>query len=197
MKIYSDLIEENLTIQFAWDDNNLDTHDEFLLAAIRLADTIILHYSLDNTYPHVRNLLKENDINQVVKYKDNIEYNYILNHLKMFSDAILFDRKKKDEGNIKLYLRNCFLTDEHIESLQPCIPYLENLIIAVNDKISSQSMKCMSDAVMEAIKINNTSNLKLIDLSQCNLTDEHIESLQPCIPYLEKLNISNNKNMSS
>ena len=197
MKIYSDLIEENVNIQFAWDDNNLDTHDEFLLAAIRLADTIILHYSLDNTYPHVRNLLKANDVKKVVKYKDDIEFNNKPNHLKMFSDAILIDRKKRDEDNIKLNLSYCFLTDEHIESLKPCIPYLENLIIAVNKKMSYLSMKCTSDAVMEAIKINNTSNLKLIDLSWCNLTDEHIVSLQPCIPYLENLILKGNEKMSS
>ena len=197
MRIYSDLVEENLNIQFACDDNNLDTHDEFLLAAIRLADTITLHYSLDNAYPHVRNLMKANDVNKVVKYEDNIEFNNKPNHLKMFSDAILIDQKKRDEGNIKLYLRTCFLTDEHIESLKPCIPYLENLIISVNENISSQSMKGISDAVMEAIKINNTSNLKLIDLSQCNLTDEHIESLQACIPYLENLIMKGNETMSS
>ena len=66
-----------------------------------------------------------------------------------------------------------------------------------NHKMSFQSMRFISDAVMEAIEINNTSNLKLIDLSRCNLTDKHIESLQPCIPYLENLVITDNENMSS
>ena len=31
-----------------------------------------------------------------------------------------------------------------------------------------------------------------MDISYCDLTDEHIKCLQPCIPYLEKLTISGN-----
>ena len=196
MKIYSDRMEDHLAIQFAWGDNKLDTHDEFLLAAISLADTITLHYSLDITYPHVRNLLNSNDGNKDVKYQHNIEINHTPNQLKMFSDSILFDRKR-DKPNTELDLSRCNLTDDHIESLQPCIAYLDNLIIKGNTKMSSQSMRFISDAVMEAIKINNTSNLKLIDLSRCNLTDEHIEGLQPCIAYIENLIINANGKMSS
>ena len=197
MKIYSDLMEENLTIQFALDDDNLDTHDEFILAAISLADTIILHCSLDKIYPHIRNLLKSYDVNKDVKYQHNIE-KYTLNHLQMLSDSILYSRNKLDQGNIKFRLRNCSISDEHIEILQPCIPYLENLSISnTTGEMSSQSMKCISDSVMEAIKINNKINMKSIELVKCNLTDEHIESLKPCIPYLENLIISANENMSS
>ena len=44
---------------------------------------------------------------------------------------------------------------------------------------------------MEAISYN-TNNLKLIKVSYCNLSDKHIESLRPCIPYLENLIIENN-----
>ena len=193
MKIYSDRKEEHLAIQFAWDDNN---HDEFLLAAISLADTITLHYSLDMTYPHVRNILNSNYGNKDVKYQHNIEANHTPNQLKMFSDSTVIDRKR-DKRNTKLLLRRCSLTDDHIESLQPCIPYLENLIIYDSRNMSSQSMRFISDAVMEANKINNTSNLKLLEVSYCNLTDTHIKRLQPCIPYLENLIINHNRNMSS
>ena len=193
MKIYSDRIEDHLVIQFAWDDNK---HDEFLLEAISLADKITLHYSLDSTYPHVCNILSSNDGKKDVKYQHNIESNHTPNQLKMFSDSILID-PKRDKRNIKLALRRCSLTDDHIKSLQPCIPYLENLIITHNSKMSPQSMRFISDAVMEAIKINNTINLKLINLAWCNIRDEHIECLQPCIPYLENLIINGNQEISS
>ena len=146
MQVYSDSMEENLTIQFAWDDNNLDTYDEFLIEAISLADTINLYYSLDNAYPHIRNLLKSNDFNKDVSYQQLIKLNYTPNHLQMFSDSILYNRKKLDQANIKLELYNCSLTDEHIEMLQPCIAYLENLIISANSEMSSQSMKFISDS---------------------------------------------------
>ena len=195
MQIYSDSMEENLTIQFAWDDDNLDTHDEFILAAISLADTITLHYSLNNTYPHIRNLLKSNDVNKDVKYEHDIRSNYTLNHLQMFSDSALYSRKKLDQGNINLNLSHCNLTDEHIEMLQPCIPYLENLIISHDREMSSQSMKFISDSVMKA-NIYNKSNLKSLNIAYCNLTNEHIESLHPCISYLENLIITANKQMS-
>ena len=196
MRIYTDLTKDNITIQFALDDNNLDTHDEFLLAAICLADTITLHSSLDNIYPHIRNLLKSNDVNQEVKYQHNFQLDYTLDQLKMLSDSILNSRKELDKGNIKLKLSNCSITGEHIEMLQLCIPYLENLSISDNREMSSQYMKCILDSVMEAIKINNKINLNLIYLATCNLTDQHIESLQPCIPYVANLIITGNKQMS-
>ena len=112
------------------------------------------------------------------------------------SDAVM-ETNIYNKRNLKLLnLRSCHLTDEHIESLQPCIPYLENLIITGNKEMSSQSMKSISDSVMEANSYN-TNNLKLIDVSYCNLTDKHIESLQPCIQYLENLIIYGNREMSS
>ena len=94
-------------------------------------------------------------------------------------------------------LQDCDLRDTDIESIQPCIPYLEDLNISRNKKMSSQVIRHISDSIIKAIEINNTCNLKFINLSNCHLIDQHIESLQPCIPYLEDLDISLNKKMSS
>ena len=117
--------------------------------------------------------------------------------MKSISDAVMETIKINNTSKLILInLTRCNLTDEHIESLQPCIPYLENLIMKGNDKMSCQSMRFISDAVMEGIEINNTRNLKLIDLSWCNQTDKHIGSLQACIPYLDNFNISGNAKLS-
>ena len=45
MEIYSDS-NESLNIQLAYNDDNVDTHNEFLLSAISLVNTIILCSSL-------------------------------------------------------------------------------------------------------------------------------------------------------
>ena len=57
-------------------------------------------------------------------------------------------------------------------------------------------MKYISDSITNAIEINNTCRITLIELSCCNLTDDHIACLQPCITYLEDLDISHNLEMS-
>ena len=101
--------------------------------------------------------------------------------MKCISDSVMEALKIINKINLKLIdLASCNLTDEHIQSLKPCLPYLENLIIKGNKKMSSQSMKCIAEAVMEA-NIYNLRNLKSLNLEHCNLTDAHIENLQPCI----------------
>ena len=118
--------------------------------------------------------------------------------MKYISDSIIKAIKLNNICNLKVInLDNCNLTDEHIESFQPCIQYLENLDISHNFEMTSQAMRYVSDSILKAIGINNTCNLKVINLPDCNLTDEHIESLQPCIPYLQDLDLSINSKMSS
>ena len=95
-----------------------------------------------------------------------------------------------------LHLRYCNLFNEHIKALQPCIPYLKKRFLNGNSKMSYRAMKYISDSVMTEILTSNTCNLELIDLSYCNLTDKHIECLQPCIPYLESLVIYGNDSLS-
>ena len=202
MKLYAhldakaDYNKRLITIQLAYNDNNVDTHNEFLLSAISLVNTIELSYSLDNMYPFVRDLLKANKIIKDIIYDTTLPSVPSPSHMKMIYDSILM-RQHGDKSNINIDLSCKRFTDVHIANLQPCIPYLENLALSVNSEMSSLSMKYISDTILDAIEINNTCNIKLIDLSHCNLTDEHIERLQPCIPYLENLDISHNFIMSS
>ena len=195
MKLYSDYTQ-SITIQLAYNDNTVGTHNEFLLSAITLVNTIELSYSLDDMYPFVRDLLKANKIIRNVLYDINLSDKPGANHMKMISDSILTSQHG-DKRIINIDLPCKQLTDVHIENLQPCIPYVENVDLSINSEMSSLSMMYISDTIMDAIKINNTCTIKLIRLVNCNLTDEHIECLQPCIPYLEDLDISYNFEMSS
>ena len=194
MRLYSNERDETITIELAYNDNNVDTHNEFLLSAISLVNTIELDYSLDNMYPFVRDLLKANKISTNVQYDINLSDVSTPNHLKMIYDSILMGQCG-DKSNINIKLSCTRLTDEHIKRLQPCISYLEKLTLSVNES-PSQFMKYIADYIMNEIETNNTCNLKLINLDNCHLTDEHIESLQPCIPYLQNLDISRNRKMS-
>ena len=99
--------------------------------------------------------------------------------------------------NLKVMdISHCDLTDEHVKCLHFCIPYMENVILSGNSKMSFISMKYISDALMkvnkEEIDTSKACKLKRIDISFCDLTDQHIEYLLPCIPYLETLSISGN-----
>ena len=194
MELHADYTEP-ITIQLSNNDNNVETHSEFLLSTISLVSTIELSYSLDNMYPFVRDLLKENKIIKNEIYDSSLPTAPTPFHIKMFSDSILMSQHG-DKSNINIDLPCKQLTDAHIANLQPCIPYADNLNLSMNSEMSSQSMKCLSDSIMKTIEINNTCNIKLIDISYCNLVDEHIESLQPCIPYLEDLQLSGNSKMS-
>ena len=93
-------------------------------------------------------------------------------------------------------IRRCDLTDQHMKSLQQCIPYLETLNIGSNSGMSSKSMEYICNVLVKNMEINKFCNLAFMDISQCDLTDEHIKCLQPCIPYMEHLNISGNSKMS-
>ena len=150
MKLYSDY-KESITIQLAHNDHNVDTHKEFLLSAIRLVNTIELSYSLYNMYPFVRDLLKANKIIKNVVYDITLSDKPTPTHMKMISNSILM-LPSGDKGNVDIDLSNKRLTDEHIESLQPCIPYLENLSLRANSGMSSQAMKYISDSIMKEIK---------------------------------------------
>ena len=195
MKLFSDYYD-SINIQLAYNDNNVDTHNEFLLSAISLVNTIELNYSLANIYPHVRDLLKANKIINNVIYDSKLPDVPSPNDIKMISDSILMGQRG-DKSNINIDLSHKGLTDEHIESLQPCIPNLESLSLRANPEMSSQAMKYISDTILKSIEINNTLNIKLLDLSDCNLSDEHIERLHPCTPYFEDICMSYNGKMSS
>ena len=57
IKLYPDYTE-SITIQLAYNDNTVDTYNEFLLSAITLVSTIELSSELDSMYPFVRDLLE-------------------------------------------------------------------------------------------------------------------------------------------
>ncbi|XP_057309591.1 NACHT, LRR and PYD domains-containing protein 14-like [Hydractinia symbiolongicarpus] len=107
-------------------------------------------------------------------------------------EAVNKDTKKLEE----LKLSNCDLTDDHIKHLQPCIPYLESLDLSRNYTMTSNSMESISKCVTEAFS-KNTNKFEELNLSTCNLNDDHITHLQPCIPYLESLDLSCNYTMTS
>ena len=197
MKVFSmsDPTENILTIQLNYDElEPLDTHRNILSSTVTLVDTITFDYSLGNTYPQIRQLIKHMETSK------NIMFSGIpstATKREMTPCQLLFlSDSRRNEWTLEMDLSNCNLTDLHIKHLQPHIPYLEKLELRGNSKMSSESMKSISDVLMQSIE-NNKYNLDVINISYCDLRDQHIEYLQPCIPYLKSLNISGNSNMLS
>ncbi|XP_057297077.1 NACHT, LRR and PYD domains-containing protein 3-like [Hydractinia symbiolongicarpus] len=116
--------------------------------------------------------------------------------MKYISDSII-QAVEENKSNLEdLNLTNCELTDNHIKSLQSCIPYLKELDLSENDAMSPVSMKYISDAITEAVK-KNTNKLKGIDFSYCGLSDDHIKNLCSCLPNFERVYLSGNKKIST
>ena len=200
MKIFStsDRTENILTIQLNYNElEPLDTHRNILLSTVTLVDTITFDYSSDNIYPQIRQLIKPMEISK------NIMFSGLSSATKseMTPYQLLFfidSKRNKSAVEFELSdLTNCNLTDLHIKHLQPYIPSLQKLELRGNSKMSPKSMNCISDVLMQSIEENNRYNLDVINISYCDLTDQHIEYLQPCIPYLKSLNISGNNRISS
>ena len=103
----------------------------------------------------------------------------------------------RDKAILKrLILRHSDLTDDHIFQLVPCIPYLQYLDLSFNENITSQGYEALANKIKQSA-IENQNSLKELSLTRCDLTDDDIFTLLPCIPFLQKVDISFNKNITS
>ena len=92
-----------------------------------------------------------------------------------------------------LNLSYCNLHDEDVIKLAPCITYLKKLYLYGNNNLSGASLTLTSDIIIQS---REHCKLEELNLSDCNLHDEDVIKLSPCITYLNKLNLSVNKNLS-
>ena len=184
-----------LTIQLNYDElDTVETHGEIISATLNLVDTVTLDYSLGVMYPQIRQLIKSMEISKNIIFSGKPS---TVNKKEMAPFNLLFCIDAEANGStVKLDFSNLNIGDLHIKRLQPLFPNLEELHLRGNSEMTSQSMKYISDVLMQSIEENKKCNLKVFNISYCDLTDEHIEYLQPCIPYMEHLNISGNSKMS-
>ena len=196
MKVFSmsDKRENILTIQLNYNElDTLDTHGNFLSAAFTLVDTVTLDYSLGDIYPQIRQLIKSMEILKNIKFSGKPS---TANKKMTPFNLLFFIDSETDKSTLELDFSNFDIGDEHIQRLKPLFTYLEKLDLRGNSKMSSQSMKYISDVLMQSIEENKKCSLKVINIGYCDLTDQHIEYLQPCIPYLQSLNVSGNNKLS-
>ena len=93
----------------------------------------------------------------------------------------------------ELCIANCKVTDEDVIKLSPCIVYLKKLSLREKKNISGASLTQMSDVIIQS---KGHCKLEVLDLSYCNLHDEDVIKLSPCITYLKELNLGGNENLS-
>ena len=97
----------------------------------------------------------------------------------------------------KLNISSCKLTDNAIVELSPCIIYLTELNLSDNKNISAVGIKALSTVINNTKATSQEFRLDKLDISSCDLTDNDITELSPCIIYLTELNLSYNKNISA
>ena len=94
-----------------------------------------------------------------------------------------------------LILGNCKLDDQQLDCLGDCIPYIKYLDISSNPALTHKAMTRISDSIMSAVVADELILRKLV-LDHCDLTDEKVEALQPCIAYITDLDLGWNDNMT-
>ena len=92
----------------------------------------------------------------------------------------------------KLYISNCGLTDNDVIQLSPCIIYLTELYLSGNGDIGAAGMNAISTVIKSTKATSQEFRLDKLDISDCDLTDNDVIQLSPCIIYLTELYLSGN-----
>ena len=192
MKIFSmsDPTENILTIQLNYDElYRLDTHGKIISATLTLVDTVTLDYSLGDI------LIKSMEISKNIMFSGKPS---TANKKEMTPFSLLFFiDSEAHRSTLELDFSNDDIGDIHIKRLEPLFPYLEKLDLRGKSGMTSRAMKYISDVLMQSIEENKKCNLKVINIGSCNILDHHIQLLQPLFPYIEKLDLRGNSNMTS
>ncbi|XP_057309707.1 uncharacterized protein LOC130647763 [Hydractinia symbiolongicarpus] len=82
-----------------------------------------------------------------------------------------------------LCLNECILGEEEIQVIAPIFPLLREVQMFDNKGITPQSLKVIADQIAE----NSNSRLEAVDLSYCNLSEEHLKCMGSMVPFLKKI----------
>ena len=117
--------------------------------------------------------------------------------IKAISTVINNTKAKSQECRLdKLDISDCDLTDNAIVELSPCVIYLTELTLSGNRNISAVGIKAISTVINNTKAKSQECRLDKLDISDCDLTDNAIVELLPCIMYLTELDLWGNKNIS-
>ena len=86
----------------------------------------------------------------------------------------------------------CKLTDNDVIKLLPCITHIKKICLSYNRDITGVAMSAISNVIKSTIETNQELKLEEIDVSGCNLTDNDVIKLLPCITHIKKLCLSFN-----
>ena len=103
----------------------------------------------------------------------------------------------------KLNLKECQLNEEHTIALSPVIPFVTEVNLLRNTLLGTLGIEAVATAITGAHERGckqhdgYTIPLKNLDLSECQLNEEQIIALSPAIPFVEKVNLSGNTQLST
>lgn len=89
----------------------------------------------------------------------------------------------------KLNLSQCNLGDAHIKNILTCLVYLISLDISSNPGLSVDAMRHIADCVIEE---GEDLLLQYLNISACSLTDQHIKNLDGAYTNIKTVDISKN-----
>ena len=125
--------------------------------------------------------------------------NHEISDLGMEAISIVINDAKATSQEFRLQIldiSNCDLTNDDVIYLSPCIIYLAELYLSGNDKISDVGMYAISTVINDAKATSQEFRLQILDISNCDLTNEDVIQLSPCIIYLTRLDLSGNHEIS-
>ena len=110
----------------------------------------------------------------------------VINNAKATSQEVRLD---------KLYISYCDLTDNDVIQLSPCIIYLTELYLSGNRDIGAASMNAISTVITNAKSTSQEVRLNKLNIHNCDITDNDLIQLSPCIIYLTELDLSGNRDI--
>ena len=124
--------------------------------------------------------------------------------LDAFAKSVIsaqFDFELKGEAiPLKILdLRNCNLTEGQLSSLSPALPFVSEVILSHNKDLGELGFSAAAQAIVDARTSAEQKGkllpLNTLNLSSCKLNPKQLSSLSPAIPFIPKVDLSNNEEL--
>ena len=143
--------------------------------------------------------LSDNDIIQLLpcithikKLRISINYDITGVAMSAISNVIKSTIEANKESKLEeIDVSFCGLTDNDVIQLLQCITHIKKLCLEDND-ITGVAMSAISNVIISTIEANQESKLEKIDVTNCELTDNDVIQLLPCITHIKKLRLEDN-----
>lgn len=178
--------------------DELQKFEKLLIAAAEFAHEVIIFHSLGKHFKNIRMLISDRatcdtvivcePMTRYFEINRNVSIYLLENVVESIKQETLQDRNFELE---LLRFSNSDLNDDHVIPLQNLMRYTKKLDLNGNGNLSPQAYHILSVSMM----ISKPLKLTHLNLSNCNLSDAHMTSLQYILARVEELDLSYNEDM--